>query len=311
MPSSIAQYLRSGNVIISHNPTYDDKGRQLPFQESLSQRRERHSFVKSLQWRRNVEKWMHNQRHAQSSTTDAHSSVCYCLYHRGDTDDYIRLQSTSSSESSSPRTPASPLNTPHAPGDANTPHYEKMKQQTISALDAELAKLVLASRQIAPPQHRQSRNYKNLHLPNTTASRYQPQNRPTSQLQRAQVPASMPTRGIFDSSPSYPNSVFSAYPPLHHSDVDEELDSGEPYILYSSSISSSSPSTTSTTQAAGIGEFPYPSPSSSSPRSSSHSRSISLTSPAPLISPSSSSSPRTLTSPSIPPAGSTPIVGDH
>ncbi|KAF5353390.1 hypothetical protein D9756_008060 [Leucocoprinus leucothites] len=317
MSSSITQYLRSGLILSSQSPQYDDKGRQLPFQESTSQRRERHAFVNSSQCQRNVAKWMHDQGYVHSATTDTHSS------------------STSSSESSSPRTPASPLAIPHTHPDNYALHQQKMKLQTAEALDAELTKLILASRHVHPPQHRQSRNYKNLHLANTNTTRYQPQSRitpPASQPQRVQVPAFVPTRGIFDS----PSSVFSSYHSSSHhtNNIDEELDSGEPYIFYSSSSSFSTcaprsgstlPSinlSTTKPQAAGIGEFPYPaslsSPSSSSPSSSSSSspfHSQSISSPAPLTSPSSSSSPRIPTSRnSCSTTGSAsprPRVGDH
>ncbi|KAJ3564818.1 hypothetical protein NP233_g8036 [Leucocoprinus birnbaumii] len=277
MSSPISHYLRSGLIVTSTSPQYDDKGRQLPFQESPSERRERHAFVKSIRCQRNVAKWMHDQGYAHSAAADAHSS------------------SSSSSESSSPRTPASPLTHPHTHPVNDAFHQQKMKLQTAEALDAELQKLILASRHIHPPQHRQSRNYKNLHLPSATPSRGLSTS--SSQPQPAQVPASTPPRGIFDS----PNTAFSAYPSSQHT-TSKELNSGEPYLFYSSSPSFSTltsrsgsmlPSS-STSPAAGIGEFPYPASPSDSSRSSSHSRSLS--SPAPLTSPSSSLSPRSLTS---------------
>lgn len=70
--SPITDYLRSSSILFSHTPSYDDKGRQLPFDESPPQRRERRAFVKSLQWQRNVATWMDNQHH---STSNSHSSV--------------------------------------------------------------------------------------------------------------------------------------------------------------------------------------------------------------------------------------------
>lgn len=184
-----------------------------------------------------------------------------------------------------------------------------MKLQTAEALNAELQKLILASRQVHPPQHRQSRNYKNLHLPNTNAVRYQQQSPAMISSQPAQTLTSNPAKSVFD-SPSYPDSVFSAYP-SRHINADEKLAHEEPYIIYSSSHSDFLfPSALTTNHsAAGIGKFPYP--ASSSLCSSSHCRSLS----SPLISPSSSSSPRTLTSLALySNAGSAspnPRAGDH
>lgn len=273
--SSVALYLRSSPILFSQSPSYDDKGRQLPFNESPLQRRERHAFVKSLQWRRNVATWMHEQRHSVSAS----QSSVRLFFRRpncsSDLDDFIPNQppdipSPSSSESSSPRTPASPVNTPHT----HTPQQDKQQQ---AALDAELAKLALvnSAAQSAPPLQRQphNRNYKNLHLANTAYTpRYQAQTR-VPQQPRAQAP----TRGIFDSSSyTYP-SAFS-YP---HPEEDDQADGGEPYIFYSSSSTPKRPSTAA--PVAGIGEFPCP-----APRTSPSIQTSSLQSP-------SSSSPRALT----------------
>lgn len=218
----------------------------------------------------------------------------------------IIFQSASSSESPSPRTPASPLNLPHTHADTYTPHEQRMKLQTAEVLDAELQKLILASHQIHPPQHRQSRNYKNLHLPNTSIVGCQSKSPVmTSPPQRVQALTSTPAGSIFD-SPSHP--VFSAYP-SRHINAGEKLVHEEPYIIYSSSHSGfvfpSIPTTNHS--AAGIGEFPYP--ASASLRSPFRCRSL----PSPLTSPSSSSFPRTLT-PLASCAGSTspkPRTGDH
>ena len=84
--SSLAQYLRSGPVLSSQNPQYDDKGRQLPFQESPLQRHERHAFVKSsLQRKRNPANWLHDKRLVAQG-----SSVCDTVsaLHFGHSDDY-------------------------------------------------------------------------------------------------------------------------------------------------------------------------------------------------------------------------------
>ncbi|KAL9710611.1 hypothetical protein Ac2012v2_006149 [Leucoagaricus gongylophorus] len=282
--SSLVHYLRSAPILPSENPQYDVKGRQLPFQESTLQRHERHAFLKaSPLWRRNAANWVHDQRSAAPGSSSA-----------------------SSSESPSPRTPASPLNLPHTHADTYTPHEQRMKLQTAEVLDAELQKLILASHQIHPPQHRQSRNYKNLHLPNTSIVGCQSKSPVmTSPPQRVQALTSTPAGSIFD-SPSHP--VFSAYP-SRHINAGEKLVHEEPYIIYSSSHSGfvfpSIPTTNHS--AAGIGEFPYP--ASASLRSPFRCRSL----PSPLTSPSSSSFPRTLT-PLASCAGSTspkPRTGDH
>jgi len=297
--SSLVHYLRSAPILPSQNPQYDVKGRQLPFQESTLQRHERHAFLKaSPLWRRNAANWVHDQQSVAPG-----SSVCDKVFatHHGHSDHF---QSASSSESPSPRTPASPLNLPHTHADTYTPHEQRMKLQTAEALDAELQKLILASHQIHPPQHRQSRNYKNLHLPNTSIVGCQSQSPVTSPPQRVQALTSTPAGilSIFD-SPSHP--VFSAYP-SRHINADEKLVHEEPYVIYSSSHSGfvfpSAPTTNHS--AAGIGEF-----SSASLRSPFHCRSL----PSPLTSPSSSSYPRTLT-PLASCAGSTspkPRTGDH
>jgi len=74
--SSLTQYLRSGPVLSSQNPRYDDKGRQLPFQESPLQRHERRAFVKSsLQKKRNPANWLHDKRLAAQS-----SPVCDTVF---------------------------------------------------------------------------------------------------------------------------------------------------------------------------------------------------------------------------------------
>ncbi len=65
--SPITDYLHSSLILFSQSPTYDNKGRQLPFNESPIQRRERLAFVKSLQWQRNVATWMQDQQDQQLS----------------------------------------------------------------------------------------------------------------------------------------------------------------------------------------------------------------------------------------------------
>jgi len=85
--SSLAQYFRSGPVLSSQNPRYDDKGRQLPFQESPLQRHERHAFVKSsLQRKRNPANWLHDKKLVAQG-----SPVCDTVFamHSCYPDDYL------------------------------------------------------------------------------------------------------------------------------------------------------------------------------------------------------------------------------
>ncbi|KAF9451343.1 hypothetical protein P691DRAFT_757391 [Macrolepiota fuliginosa MF-IS2] len=273
--SSITAYLCTSPILFTNTPTYDDKGRQQSYAESRLQRRERRAFVKSLQWQRNVATWVRKQHHTVSVSQSPSPDV----------------PSSSSSESSSPRTPASPLNTPHT-------HTHKQHKQQQAALDAELAKLALASTvaqsTLPYPEQRQphKRNYKNLHLANTTHTpRYQPQTRVPQQQPRVQAPSPLmrtPTRGIFDSS-SY------TYPSTFSAEDEDQMDGGEPYIFYSSTATKRSSPTAA--PAAGIGEFPCPTPHTSS--------SIQTSS---LQSPSSSSHPRALTTG---PPTKLRQIGDH
>lgn len=265
--SPITDYLHSSLILFSHSPAYDDKGRQLPFDESSVQRRERLAFVKSLQWQSNVATWMQNQQSSQSPHSQSPT------------------HSPSSSESSSPHTPASPLNTL----DIHTPQQHLPQ----AALDVELSKLALAAyaaRSVSPPQHRQCRNYKNLHLANTS---YTPRTQPRTSLQ-SKPQVSNPTRGIFDSS-SYTYPSLLSYPSTE--DDDSQIDNEEPYLFYSSSTAPKRSSTVTTSTAAGIGEFPMP---------------ISRSSALPITPQAQSPFSRTLTFSKQPPPTSLPSrIGDH
>ncbi|EKM74927.1 hypothetical protein AGABI1DRAFT_132770 [Agaricus bisporus var. burnettii JB137-S8] len=217
----LSHYLRSSEIICPENPAYDAAGRQLPFQESPQQRRERIAFVHSL---RCGITWTKVERHSHTSTP-----------------------STSSSESSSPRTPGSPLNTPHT--HTHTPQQHKQQRQD---LDTQLAKLALSTANVGPPRNRQRRNYKNLHLPSANTTSIKSSNTP-------QQPHTSSARGIFDSSSyTYP----SASPYSSRTDDDDQLlGSDEPYILYSSTLPKrplSAPPVVD--NSAGIGGFPCPPP---------------------------------------------------